>query len=325
MADDNWIEVAVFIHGITPERNPKEQGNNNKLYDILFDDIQTELERQGKKPLDDAIRIIWNWNPGDNTPPLHLDQNLAEAERLIGDQIGEREQHVNAINRTHFMLWKLIYKIGREIMLYGLADAMYYVSQDGEQTVREHVFKSLCDEIMRRLDKDETAKISLTVLGHSAGSLIAHDFLYQLFSNRKQKKNDVAEVHHLRSLVGEGERQGDTSQPYARLRVRHLYTFGSPIAAWFIRANSLLAKVMDKEPLKVADLGFMAQDGLSNPRWVNFWALTDVASFPLSFLYDDQEIVKDEYVDPGLVFPSTHTAYWRSPKAKIAERIARSF
>jgi len=206
-----------------------------------------------------------------------------------------------------------------------LADAMYYVSQDGEQTVREHVFTSLCDQIMKRLNENPSAKISLTVLGHSAGSLIAHDFLYQLFSNRKQKESDVAEVHHLRSLVGEAERQGDISQPYERLRVRRLYTFGSPIAAWFIRANSLLAKVMDKEPLKVADLGLVPQEDLVNPRWVNFWSLTDVASFPLSFLYDDQDVVKDEYVDPGLIFPSTHTAYWGSPKVKMAERIARTF
>jgi len=326
MVEDEWTEIAVFIHGITPGREPGKKDDPGTLYGVLFENIQKELVKQNKKKLDAAIKVIWNWHPDDDSP-MFVDQSLAAAERLIGDRINEREQKISAVNRLHFFLWNTIYKIGRDIMLYGLADAMYYVSHDGEKTVRDHVFKYLCDQIMDWLTQNnsgESRKISLTVLGHSAGSLIAHDFLYQLFSNRTPKPTDVPELHQLRDMtVNIDKALGDRS--HARLRVRRLYTFGSPLAPWFIRANSLLEKISKGEPLKIADLGLYAQDGLSNPRWVNFWALTDVAAFPLNFLYDDQEAVEDQYVDAGLLFPGTHAAYWGLTKAKVAEHIARTF
>ncbi len=322
--EEDWIEIAVFIHGITPSRDPEKNNDPDTLYNTLFKNIQDELEKKGKKKLDSAIKVIWNWNP-DDAPVMYVDQSLAEAERLIGDQINKRELGVRAINWLHFALWKAFYGIGRDIMLYGLADAMYYVSKDGEATVREHVFRYLSNKILERMKEGDGAskKISLTVLGHSAGSLIAHDFLYHLFSDRTPKPEDVEEIHELRRMIGHNE-ENPNEMP-ARLRLRRLYTFGSPIAPWFIRANSLLKKVSAKEPLKIADIGLDVSPELTNPRWVNFWALTDVAAFPLSFLYDDQEAVKDEYVNVGLWFPGTHGAYWGLPKAEVAKHIARTF
>ncbi len=325
MVDEEWIEVAVFIHGITPDRDTAQKFDDPEaLYDIMLKKVQRELENSGKKPLDDVIKVLWNWTLADTAPKFE-DQKLARAERLLGDWMNEREKQISKVNWLHFILWKMFYKIGRDIMLYGLADAMYYVSQDGEKTVREHIFTELCYQIMQRLNAGDgrSAKISLTVFGHSAGSLIAHDFLYQLFSNRERKSTDVQEIYDLRRLAGEAERQGDTTQPYPRLRVRRLYTFGSPLAAWFIRANSLLNKIIDGKQLKVTDLGLIAEDDLSNPRWVNFWALTDVAAFPLSYLYDNQIVVEDRYVNVGLLFPKTHGAYWSS--SKVAKEIADTF
>ena len=324
MADEDWTEIAVFIHGITPGRDPEKKSNPETLYKKLYENIQKELEKQGKKKLDAYIGVVWNWNPFKESP-LYMDQSLAQAERLIGDQINEREKGIRMVNLLHFLLWKAFYGIARNIMLYGFADAMYYVSKDGETTVREHVFKYLCDEMIELLKKSDgkAVKISLTVLGHSAGSLIAHDFLYHLFSDRTPRPSDVEEIHTLRKMMS--NHQEDPDKIAHRLRVRRLYTFGSPIAPWFIRANSLLEKISTKERLKISDLGLDAHTELSNPRWVNFWALTDVAAFPLSFLYDDQEAVKDEYVNVGLWFPGTHGAYWGLPKAEVARHIARTF
>lgn len=324
MAEEDWTEIALFIHGITPSRDPEKKGNPETLYKKLYENIQKELTLQGKKKLDSFIGVVWNWNPVKDSP-LFIDQSLAVAERLIGDQINERENGIRAVNWLHFLLWKAFYGIVRDIMLYGFADAMYYVSKDGETTVREHVFKYLSVEIIKRLKDSEgkPTKISLTVLGHSAGSLIAHDFLYHLFSDRTPKESDVEEIHTLRKMMSNNDE--DPDKIAHRLRVRRLYTFGSPIAPWFIRANSLLAKISSNERLKITDLGLDAHPELSNPRWVNFWALTDVAAFPLSFLYDDQEAVKDEYVNVGLWFPGTHSAYWGLPKAQVARHIARTF
>lgn len=324
MEENDWKEIAIFIHGITPERNPAKKADNPEAqFDTLLRNIQDRLEAHNKRTLDDAIKILWNWTLSD-TAPWYEDQKLAKAERILGDWIDESERKVSPAYWPHLLLWKLFYKLGRDIMLYGFSDALYYVSRDGEKTVREHVFKDLSNQLINQLSQngEGNTRISLTLFGHSAGSLIAHDFLYHLF--REQKSSDaVEEIDTLRSLAGEGEKQGNNEQPYPRLRVRRLYTFGSPITPWFIRANSLLNKVLAKEPLKVTDLGFYTEDALSNPRWVNFWVVTDVAAFPLSFLYDNQEVVQDQYINPGLFFPSTHGSYWNSKE--MAEHIARTF
>lgn len=324
MADDDWIEMAVFIHGITPARDWGVKNNPAALYGTLFANIQKELEKQGKPKLDMALKVIWNWRPDDDDSPVYVDQTLAAAERIIGGKIGERELTIRSVNWFHFFLWKLVYRIGRDIMLYGLGDAMYYVSKDGETTVREHVFQYLCDEIIKRLKAGDGKlnKISLTVLGHSAGSLIAHDFLYHLFSDRKPKPDDVPRMQELRRMIG-GNEENPKEPASPRLRVRRLYTFGSPIAAWFIRANSLLDKVTKGTQLKLTDLGLDADATLVNPRWVNFWSLTDVAAFPLNFLYDSTDAVEDHYINVGWLFPDTHGAYWSS--SKVAEYIAKTF
>ncbi len=151
MADEGWIEMAVFIHGITPGRDPETNVNPSVLYKSLFDNIQNELELQKKPQLDKVpLKVIWNWDPEDGSF-VYTDQMLAKAQRLIGDKIEKSEQKAHASNRFHFFLWKILYRIGRDIILYGLGDAMYYVSDDGERTVREHVFRYLCDQILSRL------------------------------------------------------------------------------------------------------------------------------------------------------------------------------
>ncbi len=128
-------------------------------------------------------------------------------------------------------------------------------------------------------------------------------------------------MHELREMIGSNEE--NPSEIIPRLRVRRLYTFGSPLAAWFIRANSLLEKIVNGQQLKVDDIGLQADPGLDNPRWVNFWSLTDVAAFPLNFLYDQTDVVEDHYLNVGWIFPNTHGAYWSS--SKIAKYIAKTF
>jgi hypothetical protein len=330
MAEEEWIEIAVFIHGITPEESPEDQEENpNVVYDKLFRHIQKELKKN-KKPLLDPkpIKVVWNWVPtGDISE--YKDQGLAKAERQIGREVIKFEKEIWDFKHWytiwHSLLWHAIYKRCRDALLYGFADGMYYVSQDGEKTVRDHVFKEVSEEIIKRLNEGgEKSKVSLTVIGHSAGSLIAHDFLYHLFSGRKQKPHDVQEIKDLRGMAEDTNKAaGDKNPLYSRLRVRRLYTFGSPLAPWILRANSLLTKITSNQPLKVADLGLGPRAGLPNPRWVNFWALTDVAAFPVSFLYDDPEAVEDRYINVGLWFPTTHGAYWGS--SEMAEYIAHTF
>src|SRR5688500_18256244 len=101
----------------------------------------------------------------------------------------------------------------------------YYVSSDGKAAVRA----ALAEQIVRFVEAgrgDTREPISLTFVGHSAGSVIAFDFCYYLFAeeDRRFVKDPIRgmyneEVKHLRALALEG-----------RLRIRRLVTIGSPIA-----------------------------------------------------------------------------------------------
>jgi hypothetical protein len=322
MPGQDWTEIVVFIHGITPNEHPEDKKHDPRTdYNTLFENIQKELKSWPNKPTLDPvpIKITWNWKPTD-APLVYKDQDLAEAERRVANMALELETKIRTVNIAHYILWKWFYKKLRDLIVYGFADAFYYVSRDGETTVRKHVFESLCDEIENRLNQQHfdgaPAKISLTIIAHSAGSLIAHDFLYHLFSQKKKNslEAELVKVLQLRSKAVDNS---------VRLRIRRFYTFGSPIASWIFRANSLLKKIMNEQKLELDEIGLGAQPELSNPRWVNFWTLTDAAAFPLGFLYDNQDIVKDQYVDVGWWFPATHDAYWTS--SKVAKCIAEIF
>ena len=108
------------------------------------------------------------------------------------------------------------------------------------------------------------------------------------------------------------------------LRVRRFYTFGSPISLLSIRAHSLINKLRNHQLLDTEDIGLRQADGLSNPRWVNFWDKDDLLAAPVSFLYDNSVgVIEDMPVNAGIVLPSAHTDYWYS--LEMANHIAKTF
>jgi len=307
MASNDWIEIPVFIHGITPDENP---GSHDPQYTALYDNIQAELKAHGKSIFEvQPIKIEWGWHRPDSTQPVEQDQYLAEVQRLVARQTLAVEAGIWDFTLSPT---RLIHKEMRKVFLFGFADLLYYASKDGEATVRQHVFKDIVAGVNQHITEDEN-KISLTIVGHSAGSLIAHDLLYHLFG--KDKVSDFPEVRELRKLA-------DSEPP--RLRVRRFYTIGSPITPLTFRSNVLITMVRTNSLPNPVDLGLRPDSTLPNPRWVNFWDMDDIASFPVSFLYENMDgVVKDEYVDLGDLFPPVHNAYWDNDQ--IAKRIAETF
>lgn len=304
MAPNNWLEIPVFIHGITPDENP---GSHESQYTILFKNIQSELDKLNKpKFTTDPIKIEWGWRDPGSKSDVKDDQYLAEVERLVAQQALALESGIWDFSLNPA---RLIHRELRKVFLFGFSDLIYYVSMDGEETIRQHVFHDIVKGIKKHAQVQK--KVSLTIIGHSAGSLIAHDLLYHLFG--EGKVSQFNEVRDLRMLA-------DEESP--RLRVRRLYTMGSPITPLTFRSNTLIKKSLKNTPLKLSDLGFKPDKTLSNPRWINFWDKDDIASFPVSFLYDNQNVVKDEYMDIGDFFPNVHNAYWENNK--VAKRIAET-
>lgn len=114
-----------------------------------------------------------------------------------------------------------------------------------------------------------------------------------------------------------------------KLRLRRLYTIGSPITALKIRSNSLIQRIMNNEQIDPQMLGLRKDDALPGPRWVNFWDIDDYASFPVEPIYKNEDkLVRDEYIDHDQkwkadFFPTAHGMYWSSEY--IADSIANNF
>jgi len=296
-----WTETALFIHGIMLDQDP---GPHDSAYDGLFDLIQKALKKKGKPLLDPApIKVEWGWNSGQSS---ESDRFLSDAERRIAARVDEVEQTIQ-----DFSVLRPVHILARQIMIYGFGDLFYYVSKDGERAVRRQVFQTLCNQITEKQSRYKT-RLSLTLVAHSAGTIIAHDLLYHLFRASKSSEGGKP-VQQVRELVRNGQ-----------LRVRKLYTMGSPITPMSIRSEALIKKLMNNQKLNPKDLGLRDSDGLTNPRWVNFWDRDDIAAFPVEFLYNNEnKVIEDKYLDLGDVFPPCHSKYWTS--AELARYIAETF
>jgi hypothetical protein len=118
-----------------------------------------------------------------------------------------------------------------------------------------------------------------------------------------------------------------------RLRVRRLFTFGSPITMTAFRADSLLnILARDDDPTRanridVTPYGLTRNDAafgppLTGPRWVNYWDKDDPIAWPVEPLVKQAgaEVI-DVYVDVSDSVSKAHGEYWGSKD--FHEEIAR--
>jgi hypothetical protein len=303
-----WIEIPVFIHGISPDKNP---ATSRKQYHQLLHRVNAKFKQfPQKKFSDEKVFVTWGV-PTDPSQPNNTDEYLAEVERKIQRNVKDSmgaAAYSNPFGFSGFL---------RDLLFFGVSDLIYYISNDGEQDVREHVFNYISQSI-KKLDKGGGKNhYSLTLFGHSAGSVIAHDLLYHLFSDTEHESEKMTlylkEMDALRKLVDGG-----------RLRVRRLYTFGSPISPLVLRASSLVKKFRTGELLKPKSIGFEKNDELGKPRWVNFWSRHDFVSYPVEFLYSNENgLIEDHEVASSINPKDAHLGYWASDE--MADYISKTY
>jgi len=296
-----WREIPVFLHGVTPGEAP---ASHEEQYTGLLESVSGALAERGKGPWDAApVFLEWGWEDGGrNRGP---DAVLARTERLIRRSVEAGEDPV----------WdptlhpaRLLNAALRRAFVHGFADLFYYGSADGESALREHLFGELSRALVTAR---ETGEVSVTLFAHSTGTLIAHDLLWHLAG----RPEPHPAVSSLRALHREG-----------RLRVRRLYTLGSPLAPLMCRSSSLMARLESGRKLELADLALGPEDSLPGPRWLNFWDREDVISYPLAWAYaapSGRAAVEDRHVDLGDTFPAVHGRYWFD--GRVASAIAENW
>jgi hypothetical protein len=317
---DRWKEITIYVHGITPEKKVRP---HTSTYKGLHSIVNAELQRLKKPLLGQPLMVEWGWEASQEA-----DRYLARAEQKVADvtfkAIGRGKDFT--VNPLRFGL-----STARKMFLHGAADMFYYVSEDGKKTVRKTVFKKILHELVELSEKGNSIPkgISLTCIGHSAGSVILHDLLFNIFTTRYTKKNLPPAYTYLKA---EDRKLLSAARMLAKnkeIRLRKLYTFGSPITPLMFRSNDLIAEVVkhprkEKGFLKPEDIGIIAYDDLDNPRWANFWDKDDVISHPLEFLYDNRKgVIKDYCIDVSDRVFKAHSSYWTNKK--MAEYIAKTY
>lgn len=173
---------------------------------------------------------------------------------------------------------------GRYFLTIFMGDVVAYTSPVGEKRLRNFVYNQL-DKIIR-----STAG-TFSIFAHSLGSIIAYDYLFDLFGKNKSKRRRVRED--------------------GRQRLEHLFTVGSPIALFLLRKAQLMQNV-----------GTLAENpiGLRRPsgRWINFWSKQDVIAYPLERFFP--KVVRDRAIDTGNLIYNSHLGYWEN--RDVAEAVA---
>lgn len=278
-------ERFVYVHGVVG----REAGAHTARYRAF----RHGLVRHGRTlpgvggP--ESIEIAWGWG----APGAGRTANLALAQSALQRVIGKtRPQERLELGMVVSVLTAPIVNPVRELLLLAWPDVVYYVGEKGKRRTRRAVWRTL----LERIPPGEP--IDLTFVAHSGGTLIAHDFLFWLYSGERDHRLPAIEDG------GEGNEAGFRFQERWMLarenwRVRRLVTLGSPLAPLMVRSAELTDRIATSAPpwLRFADVGLnLPSHAGPLPLWLNVWDRHDVLSFPVADLYDGDRVL-DLYPD----------------------------
>ena len=267
MANGEINEIVVYIHGVS---SSLQGGSHDQQYRQFHNSVARGCIN--KKPWPQKYcGIEWGWNHLLAKKPVSHEL-LTDAQRVLGGRI------MPVIDEQSDWTWnpaRAVVNGMRKLMFFGFGDMFYYVSLDGKQAVRTAVAQQICNYIgkLKLVDDD---LVSLTIVGHSAGSVVGFDFLFYVFSDKRSANKFVSKNKGASEAMTKLEKRAKEGT----LRIRRFVTFGSPIASVAHRCNKVL-EILEKggqlDPadygLKNIPTGFGAN--LSTPRWINLWDKDD--------------------------------------------------
>lgn len=343
---NEWIEIPIFIHGIMPEKCPQSHKDN---YIKLLRKVNGYLVTPGERlPEENLVSVEWGWKHRAYNQQATRDEYLAKSERIIDKYIRKAApwyKHINPI-----FPWRILSFIIRNIYLYAIADLFYYVSEEGKRAVRNSVFSQIKHKISSFGSEHPNGKFSLTFVTHSAGSIIAHDFLWYLYGRRSYERANEMEIEQklktgefgtvgitsegiIDLMLDERERQIKKDiewirklEENGRIRIRRFYSMGSSVTPLILRYHHFSDRICEGRALDTVSIGLKYNDN-DRPvkaQWLNFWDKDDFLSFPIQFLYandTEPEVVADRYINLGYTY--VHGRIWKSKK--IAKAIAENW
>ena len=305
MANHILHEIVVYIHGVSTDVQEK---SHDEIYSKFHEGV-SELIDLGWP--DSYCGVEWGANLGSSQNPKKH-QLLTVAQRNLGGRVMPCVD-----NARDFTLnpARIAANGFRKLAFYGFGDMFYYVSRDGKLAVRSATARKIVNYI-NYLNINVDDMISLTIVGHSAGAVIAFDFLFYLFSQHKNASAFVYRDPQTQSELNGLEQRINNK----KLRLRRLITIGSPITFVACRSNAVLKVLSGGNQLNPNDYGLNSElqtdTKLKGPRWINIWDKDDPISWPVEPLMgnSNDNSVKDVYCDVSDSVTKAHGEYWYSSK-----------
>lgn len=302
------VDLVFYIHGVNPDRSPTP---HTATYRQLHEGIG-HLQADWPKAFHGAE---WGWNPHQDVP--HDQQLLTQAQNQLGQRVLPAVQNAKdfSINPARLALNQL-----REITFYGFSDMFYYTSGTGKEAIRGEIAKQLLAAILAEKQKSPDSPVRITLMGHSAGAVIALDLLFHLFHPQEEPYLQHCYVDHTGKTEAELLRK---QAQEGKLLLRRLITLGNPLSAMAFRHSRVVEAFAAGEKLNPTHYGFVPDEQLPGPRWMNIWDRDDPLAWPVEPLMDTTSgTVQDVYVNVSDWITKAHNAYWdcKAVHRAIAER-----
>lgn len=350
-------DLIIYIHGVSPdedlvtvtektisgeERPPSQRSGHQEDYEFLSRGVGEQISNTTRKEAwQKAIHCHteWGWEHEET------DAQIGASHRLIDAQYHLGKRTIRKMKRP--WVWGSLLSPLRKIELYGLSDVFYYVTTDGRRSVRDRIADQIGKSLGALLD-DPGAHVSFTLIGHSAGSVIAFDIVTSLLTDeqsfmetldslaekeaqlesRLEKLNELFSGKPvLKGPAGVEDTLGVTQRrrkllagiQEKRFTLRRLFTLGSPITMLALRSDEDVRSLAYGQPMSLDRLGLALENSgtVGQPeslRWANIWDVRDPISFPVESLVEESPVVKDFHVKTTVNFLKSHTAYWTSRK-----------
>jgi len=325
--DDNWIEIGIVVHGITPNRHVPVQDPGYLRFqeNMRRTFFRLGLDEQFDYPFGEHNLIFTKYGTaetekliGDN--PSNL---LEETQQIIGDF--DFNIWVDTKDSPESLLRQTAFKATREIMLYGISDAFYYTSDSGGKAIRAAILKQVyrgladCNVIDENGVVPEPYKVSFTIFSHSLGAIVMYDLLNLIYSD-ESLEDSVSDAEALAYLQGFSKLRSA-----GRVRIRKFFTMGTQLPVLFLRYPNAIEDI-NTGVLQRLDHIFPEDAGVEDPRWINIWDKDDILGYPFAYLFrprpgSGSRILIDKAVDVGDYVP--HIAYWWSEE--VAETVLSYF
>jgi len=324
----HWL---VYLHGIAPSPGP-EEASCTRIIQAFHDALTRRLHRSGPRGRAVAERlapIVIHWGhvtAHRGTPDTAL--STAEAFLSAMTDADRRRQRVDrgAIPAATWLIRRRLARPLRQMLVEGLGDLVYYTAPEGERAIRTTLYRQLFNAWPFRQDTLSAEPMTLSVVAHSAGAVLAFDLLYELFcpTTRRQGRRAPAIAHDDRRWGRIAKRLRSARERVRRgtLTLQTVATLGSFLPIFFLRRQHLVDRLAGRRRLTADIIGLRGQG-----RWVNVWDYDDLVAFPIAGLFRDPEHrIQDLQVDTGDWMASAHAGYWRHPEVldAVAGALARS-